>query len=77
MICHIFVTVFFFGFALLIGILSVMRGLYSFSICQPPLISSDSAAKVSLDEDHEQHQLILVIGGLSPARDFDQGTNEQ
>jgi hypothetical protein len=57
MIFRIFVTVFFFGFALLIGILSVMRGLYSFSICQPPLIPSDSAAKVSVDEDHEQPQL--------------------
>jgi len=73
MIFHILVTVFFFGFALLIGILNVMRGLYSFSICQPPLIPSDSAAKVSLDEDHEQTPTILVTGGLSPIRNFDRG----
>jgi hypothetical protein len=56
MIVHILVTVLFFGFTLLIGILSVMRGLYSFSICQPPVIASDFSAKVSLDEDHEQAQ---------------------
>jgi hypothetical protein len=63
MIFHILVTVFFFGFALLIGILSVMRGLYSFNICQPPLMPSDSAARVSLDEDREQPRRVDLHGG--------------
>jgi hypothetical protein len=63
MIFHILVTVFFFGFALLIGILSLMRGLYSFSVCQPPLIPSDTAARVSLDDDREQPQRIDLHGG--------------
>jgi hypothetical protein len=76
MIFHTLVTVFFIGFALLLGILSVMRGLYSFGICQPPLIPSDSTARVSLDKYREQPQSILVTGGLSPTRDFDRGTNE-
>jgi hypothetical protein len=31
MIFHILITVFFFGFALLLGILNVMRGLYAFT----------------------------------------------
>ena len=35
---HILVTVFFFGFALLLGILNVMRGLYAFTVYQPPLL---------------------------------------
>jgi hypothetical protein len=65
MIFDILFTIFFFGFALLICILSVMRGIYSFSTCQPPLIPSDSAAKVSLDEDHEQAQLPWSTGGRS------------
>jgi hypothetical protein len=65
MIFHILVTIFFFGFALLIGILSIMRGIYSFSTCQPPPIASDSAAKVSLDEDHGQAQLSWSTGGRS------------
>jgi hypothetical protein len=37
MIFHIFVTVLSLGFVLLIGVLTVMRGLYSCSICEPPL----------------------------------------
>ena len=45
MIFHILVAVFFFGFALLLGILGVMRRLYAFSIFQPPLLSSDSGAQ--------------------------------
>jgi len=45
MIFHILVTVFFFGFGLLLGVLSVMRELYTFGICQPPLIPSDSFGK--------------------------------
>ena len=51
MIFHIFITVFVLGFALLVGILSVMRGLYVCSVCQPPHIPSDAAPNPSLDED--------------------------
>jgi hypothetical protein len=76
MIFHILVTIFLFGFALLTGILSVMRDIYSFSTHQPPLIPSDSAAKVSLDEDHERGQS-RSTGGLSPTRDFDQARAEK
>jgi hypothetical protein len=72
MIFHILVTIFLFGFALLTGILSVMRDIYSLSTHQPPLIPSDSAEKVSLDEDHEQGQS-WSTGGLSPTPDFDLG----
>jgi hypothetical protein len=57
MICHILVTVFFFGFALLLGILSVVRGLYALSIFQPPLIPSDPAAMVSLNHGHERSRV--------------------
>jgi hypothetical protein len=59
MIFHILVTVFFFGFALLLGILNVMRGLYAFSIFQPPVIPSDSAAMVSLDDGDERATSLL------------------
>jgi hypothetical protein len=57
MIFYILVTVFVLGFALLSGILSVMRELYAFSTFQGPLIPNDCRAKVSLDDGHEQpHQ---------------------
>jgi hypothetical protein len=65
MIFHIFVTVLFVGFVLLIGVLTVMRGLYSCSICEPPLIMSDSGGYASLDEVDEQSQLIRVTGPSS------------
>jgi hypothetical protein len=57
MIFHIFITVFALGFALLVGILSVMRGLYACSVCQPPHIPSDAAPISSLDEDHERLEI--------------------
>jgi hypothetical protein len=55
MIFRIFVTVLFCGFAILLGILGVTRGLYRSSMFQPPDIPGDSAAKVSLelDDGHE------------------------
>jgi hypothetical protein len=49
MIFYILVTVFVLGFALLSGILSVMRELYAFSTFQGPLIPNDCGAKVSVD----------------------------
>jgi hypothetical protein len=73
MLFYILVTVFFFGFALLLGTLSVMRGLYAFNICQPPLIPSDSAAKVSIG-GHEQPHLSWSTGTLTPDRDVDQSS---
>jgi len=59
------ITVFFCGFALLIGVLSVMRGIYSFSTCQPPVMPTDSAAQGSLDEVDEQFQLSWSTGELT------------
>jgi hypothetical protein len=65
MIFHIFVTVFFFGFAILLGILGVMRGLYRASIFQPPDMPGDSTAKVSLDDCRKQaHRGHNEIGDL-------------
>jgi hypothetical protein len=49
MILRIFVTIFFFGFAILLGILGVVRGLYWSSVFQSPDIPGDSDAEASLD----------------------------
>jgi hypothetical protein len=57
MIFHIFITVFVLGFALLVGVLSVMRGLYACSVCQPPHVPSDVAPNPSFDEDHERLEM--------------------
>ena len=54
MIFHIFATVFFFGFSILLGILGVMRGLYRSSIFQPPDMPDKSAANVLLDDGEDQ-----------------------
>jgi hypothetical protein len=76
MIVHILVTVFFFGFALLLGILNVMRGLYAFTAYQPPLLPRDPETKVSFDEGHEQPHLSWPTGGITPDRDFAHGTKQ-
>ena len=47
MIFQIFVTVFLIGFAILLGILGVMRGFYRASIFQPPDIPRDASATVA------------------------------
>jgi hypothetical protein len=54
MILHILVTVFFFGIAILLCILSVIRTLYVFSAWQPPDIPGDCAANVPTGERREQ-----------------------
>lgn len=72
MIFHVLVTVFFFVYALLLGLLSVMRGLYAFSTFQAPCISSDSAAKISLENGHEQPNLSWSSGEITPDLDPDQ-----
>jgi hypothetical protein len=54
MIFHILVTTFFFGITLPVGVLSVMRGIYSFNGCPSPIVPSESAANVLVDEEHEQ-----------------------
>ena len=54
MILRLFAAVLFFGLAILLGILNVMSGLYASSTFQPPLIPSDSAAPVWVDDSHEQ-----------------------
>jgi len=57
MILHIFITVFVLSFALLVGILSGMRGLYACSVCRPPHIPGDAAPNPSFDEDHERLEI--------------------
>jgi hypothetical protein len=54
MILHILVTVLFFGIAILLCILSVVRALYVFSAWQPPDIPGDSAANVPTGDRREQ-----------------------
>jgi hypothetical protein len=44
MIFHMFVAVFSFGVAILLGILGVIRGRYRSSFFQPPDVPADSAA---------------------------------
>jgi hypothetical protein len=51
---HIFVTIIVFGFAILLGILDVMRGLYRSSMFEAPEMPGDSAAAVSLDDCNDQ-----------------------
>jgi hypothetical protein len=73
MILRLFATVLFFGFAILLGILNVMRGLYASSTFQPPLIPSDSAAPVWVDDSHGQAReamksLICSIANPSKGR---------
>ncbi len=76
MIFRILVTVFVFGFALLLGILSIMRALYAPSAYQPPLIPDDPETDVSLDEGQEQPHLSWPTGGMTPDTDFAQGTKD-
>jgi hypothetical protein len=76
MIFRILVTVFFFGFAMLLGILSLVRALYALSPYQPPLIPDDPETDVSLDEGHEQPHLSWLTGGMTPDTDLAQGTKE-
>jgi hypothetical protein len=54
MIIFIFISVFVLGFVLMVGILSVIRGLYAFSVYQPPLLSSDPSPNHSSDEEPER-----------------------
>jgi hypothetical protein len=49
MILHVFIVVFFNGFVLMLGILSVMRGLYALGVCQRPQTSTDHERHISLD----------------------------
>ena len=54
MIFHISVMVYLFGFAMLLGILGVMRGLYRAGIFHSPDIPCDAYAKVALDDCRRQ-----------------------
>ena len=49
MILHVFVVVFFNGFVLMLGISSVMRGLYALGVCQRPQISTDHVRNIPLE----------------------------
>jgi len=46
MILYAFVEVFFDGFVLMLSILSVMRGLYAFGVCQRPQSSADHLPQI-------------------------------
>jgi len=52
MILRIFVTVFFFGFAILLGILGVVRGLYWSSMFHSPDIPSDSEKHIRASDNY-------------------------
>jgi hypothetical protein len=61
MMFHILVTVFFFGLALLMGIASVMRGLYVSSTFQAPLMPGDCGSRVSFDDGHQQSHQVATL----------------
>src|SRR5277367_3012953 len=48
MIFHVFVVVFFDGFALMLVVLSTMRALYALGVCQHPQISIDHGRHIPL-----------------------------
>jgi hypothetical protein len=54
MILQVFVVVFIDGFLLMLGILSVMRGLYALGVCERPQISTDQAGHISLNRFESQ-----------------------
>jgi hypothetical protein len=54
MIFHILVTAFFFGIAIFLCTLSVMRALHVFSAWQPPDIPSDCAVNVLVGDGRGQ-----------------------
>jgi hypothetical protein len=53
MIFRIFATVFFFGFAILLGVLGVMRGLHRASIFPPPDLACEDALKLTVEDYRE------------------------
>ena len=53
MIFRIFATVFFFGFAILLGVLGVMRGLYRASVFPPPDLPCEHALKLPVEDYRE------------------------
>jgi hypothetical protein len=67
MILYVFVAVFFDGFLLMLGILSVMRGLYALGVCQRPQISTDHVRHISfkLFESHT-HKTFGAMTEASP-----------
>jgi hypothetical protein len=76
MIFRILVTVFLFGFAMLLGILSLVPALSALSPYQPSLIPDDPETDVSLDEGHEQPHLSWLTGRMTPDTDLARGTKE-
>jgi hypothetical protein len=58
MFLQVFVDVFFNGFALILGILSVMRGLYALGICQRPQRSTDHVRLTALEQVEVTHQTV-------------------
>jgi hypothetical protein len=67
MILHLFVGVFFDGFLLMLGILSVMRCLYAMDVCQRPQISTDHMRHISLERFENQiHRIARAVPGKLP-----------
>ena len=59
MIFHVFVVVFFDGFALMLVVLSTMRALYALGVCQHPQISIDHGRHIPLERFESQtHQAV-------------------
>jgi hypothetical protein len=59
MILYVFVAVFFNGFLLMLGILSVMRGLYALGVCPRPQISTDHVGRISFERfESHAHQTV-------------------
>jgi hypothetical protein len=58
MFLQVFVEVFFIGFALILGILSVMRGLYALGICRRPQRSTDDVGLIALEQVEIAHQTV-------------------
>jgi hypothetical protein len=75
MILYVFVAVFFNGFLLMLGILTVMRGLYALGVCQRPQISTDHVRHISFErfENHTHQTLRATAEALLPNRGFEQG----
>jgi hypothetical protein len=67
MILYVFVAVFFDGFLLMLGILSVMRGLYALGVCQRPQISTDHGRHISFERfESHTHTTVGAMTEASP-----------
>ena len=67
MIHLVFIVVFFDGFVLMLGTLSVMRGLYALGVCQRPQISTDHMGQIAVNRlESQTHQTVRTMTEASP-----------